>query len=58
MMYPALLALMHTPQLPAVGKEEIWFLLVCHHFSNTVYLKLGRDPLPSTSLPFHSSLVI
>ena len=49
MVYPALLPLMHTPRLPAVdwtdaptdlngivycGKNQIWFLRVCHHISN------------------------
>ena len=54
MVYPALLPLMRTPRLPAVDwtdaprrfkwtrpfrtKDEIWFLRVCHHISNAVYL--------------------
>jgi len=51
MIYPALLPLMRTPRLPVVywtyahtdinglalsPIDEIWFLRVCHHISNTV----------------------
>ena len=51
--YPALLKLMRTPRLPAVdwtdaptdlnglvrfGKDEIWFLRVCHHVPHELYL--------------------
>jgi hypothetical protein len=54
MVYPALLPLMRTTRLPVFvwtdapppnkidssvsPKDEIWFLLVCHHISNAVYL--------------------
>ena len=54
MVYPALLPLMRTPRLPVIDwtdapppiymdssvspKDDIWFLRVCHHISNTVYL--------------------
>jgi len=54
MLYPALLPLMRTPRLSVVdwtdaptnlnglvhfAKREIWFLCVCHHISNAVYLQ-------------------
>ena len=51
MVYPALIPLMRTPRLPVVEwnyaprfkwtrppKDEFWFLRVCHHISNTVYI--------------------
>jgi len=52
MVYPALLPLMRTPQLPVVDltdaptglngisvllKDKIWFLHVCHHISSGLY---------------------
>jgi len=61
--YPALLKLMRTPRLPAVdwtdaptvsGKDEIWFLRVCHHVPHELYseflLSLSWAPQLSRNL--------
>ena len=56
MVYPALLKLMRTPRLPAIdwtapppikmdssvsGKDELWFLRVCHQVPHELYCRHG-----------------
>ena len=61
MVYPTLLPLMRTPRLPVVDwtdaprrfkwtrpfrrKTKIWFLRVCHHISNAVYLIFNNNKI-------------
>jgi len=68
MVYPALLPLIRTSRLPVVElsdapsdlnglirfAEKIWFLRVCHHISNAIYLLLEDQ---RNVLQFRAALV-
>jgi len=69
--YPALLTLMRTPRLPAVdwtdapavlnglvrfGERRNWFLRVCHHFSNAVYIWIFSEKSCNVSVGTYQKL--